>query len=436
MYDKDEDVLTIRLRQAVPDRVRITGTVQSIEDRIITLYTPDGFIEVLAVPGLVALENGEDENDRRLVITAVTSFDLAVAIARKPAVRVVAVAQGDLPSVRSRTVADVPATEDHLGFTAFVGALDGLLNDQQTTFPVTLGVTAPWGGGKSSVMRQLQIRLQHRSAGSGRSWYIVSFPAWKYETSTAIWAALAEKIYQDASSQMSYFERVWFRFQLASRRLGLGPFLMKSLAPFAAVVAAGLGASLSGLLNGPNGVAVISSGSIAALVGGIVAFGGGVGDPCKRAIASYAGKQKVGEVLGFTPSADKNVREFIQALTRRRHLAVFVDDLDRCNSRSVVSVIETINQVFNSDETSQAAFILGMDRAMITSGIEVAYRDSISYLADRKDTRALSFGENFLAKVVQVSVQVPKPDEEAMDELLGVVMRPPEEAPTQPGAGD
>src|SRR2546428_8446006 len=108
MYDKDEDVLTIRLRQAVPDRVRITGTVQSIEDRIITLYTPDGFIEVLAVPGLVALENGEDEKDRRLVITAVTHFHLAVAIARKPAVRVVAVVQGGRPSLPGWEAAGFP----------------------------------------------------------------------------------------------------------------------------------------------------------------------------------------------------------------------------------------------------------------------------------------------------------------------------------------
>ena len=77
----------------------------------------------------------------------------------------------------------------------------------------------------------------------------------------------------------------------------------------------------------------------------------------------------------------------------------------------------------------ETEFILGMDRAMVTTGIEVAYRETINYLAERNDQRAETFGEDFLAKVVQVSVQVPRPAEDAMETLLEVVMQPRTEKP-------
>jgi hypothetical protein len=48
-----------------------------------------------------------------------------------------------------------------------------------------------------------------------RRWYTVEFPAWRFEKSERLWAALAKTIYEVPQTQMgSIWSRGWFRFRL------------------------------------------------------------------------------------------------------------------------------------------------------------------------------------------------------------------------------
>jgi hypothetical protein len=102
-------------------------------------------------------------------------------------------------------------------------------------------------------------------------------------------------------------------------------------------------------------------------------------------------------------------------------LAIFVDDLDRCSSRHVVEVVEAINQIFNSAEGRRCVFVLGMDRDVVAASIDVAYRDTLEFLTTRGNALGTNFGLHFLAKIVQLTVAIPSPDEPAIRQLFAQI---------------
>lgn len=344
---------------------------------------------------------------------------------------------------------DQPTSDDTLGFGPLVEGLDALVNAPKTRLPLAIAVTAEWGAGKSSVMLQLQARLRarlqkRRSPGQvERRWYTVNFPAWKYERSDLLWAALAKTIYRDvqnhsdvnSNKQMSRWERIRFRFRVERRRQSTTMLLAKTLAPTLAV-AAGIGASANqlgvslGSLTLPVALAPLAA--LATLAAAIGRYWGVVSEPFSRAIDAYAKRSTDTEGIGFTPDANDDVNEMIDALidpgrrTRKRRassepqpaLAVFVDDLDRCTPRHVVDVVECINQIFNSVENRPCLFVLGMDQVVVASSIDVVYADTIARLEASGSGAASAFGLRFLGKLVQLSVAIPRPSDDALVRLL------------------
>ena len=85
------------------------------------------------------------------------------------------------------------------------------------------------------------------------------------------------------------------------------------------------------------------------------------------------------EQLGFTAEGITTA-----ALTRvlapddDHALAVSVHDLDRCSSAHVVEVVEAMNQISNAAEDHRCAFVLGLDRDVVATSIEVVYEDTVA----------------------------------------------------------
>ena len=56
-------------------------------------------------------------------------------------------------------LSDLPTEEDSLGFAPLVDGLHALLDTNDTKLPLAVALTAPWGGGKTSLMRAIQFAL-------------------------------------------------------------------------------------------------------------------------------------------------------------------------------------------------------------------------------------------------------------------------------------
>lgn len=318
--------------------------------------------------------------------------------------------------VDSRALSDLPAETDTLGFEPLVDGLQRLLNDRGTSLPLAVAVTAPWGSGKSSVMLQIEkALLRGEGLDEPRNWIPVRFPAWKYERSERMWAALSKAIYEQAQDSKSRWGRICFRARLQWRRLDAPSFFARVFLPPLALVGFAVGLGLAGEAIGAVAASLLGL----AAIGGSGRAAGVLSDPFKRALDAYAtAGPRYDDQLGFTSEADADIGNMTELLTESGDgsaLAVFVDDLDRCSPRHVVEIVEAINQIFNATERGECLFVLGMDRDVVAASIEVAYASTIEKLPEE---RREGFGLFFLAKLVQLAVMLPPPSSAAIEKLL------------------
>jgi hypothetical protein len=325
----------------------------------------------------------------------------------------------------SAAMADMPALVDTLGFKPLVYGLRSVLDDKATSLPLAVAVTGKWGAGKSSVMRQLQLQLESPPAGavSYRSWTIVRFDAWKYERSERLWAAMAKSIYDQAlAAGDGWLGQLRFRIALEWRRLGWWRFLLRFAWPALAAAAAVSILLVADLSVGEQAAGVL--GLVAATAGGVARYWQAIADPFKRAVERHASHPDYEQQLGFTAEADHDIACLTETIASRDDdaMAVFVDDLDRCSAAHLVEVVGAMNQIFNSDERRakghRCVFVLGLDREMVATSIEAAYDATLSRLEGSDSPLASFFGLNFIDKLVQLSVNVPRPRLERLPTLL------------------
>jgi KAP family P-loop domain len=149
--------------------------------------------------------------------------------------------------------------DDSLGYFPYAYAIFRFLTDSETAPPLAISIQAPWGGGKTSLMRMIQAQLdpdnpglaaqggdastdsrshatvrqlnevlagKHRGPGSGelnvgnaKNRVTVWFNAWKYESTNQIWAGLADAIVKQVVERLTPDERELFFFRLHLKRL-------------------------------------------------------------------------------------------------------------------------------------------------------------------------------------------------------------------------
>lgn len=122
--------------------------------------------------------------------------------------------------IAARALADKPSTNDLLGFDSYADAIADFIKNPKTEKPLTIAIDAPWGMGKSTLMRMIGKRLTPDAKDlSPSSMCTVYFNAWKYAQDEALWAALAIEILRQVRQQLNLRRRArlwwllnWYRF--------------------------------------------------------------------------------------------------------------------------------------------------------------------------------------------------------------------------------
>lgn len=148
--------------------------------------------------------------------------------------------------------------EDSLGYRAYAYAIRQFMMHPQTRAPLTISIQAPWGGGKTSLMRMIQQELDpeavkevHGEAAQPRGamtikgaleeigkWIgekmpeslpeveqgkdqvlTVWFNAWKYESVNQVWAGLVDAIMRQVAARLGLLEREKFWLRLNLKRI-------------------------------------------------------------------------------------------------------------------------------------------------------------------------------------------------------------------------
>lgn len=156
---------------------------------------------------------------------------------------------------------DIWTTDDSLGYRAYAYAIYRFMIHEQTRPPLTISIQAPWGGGKTSLMRMIQQALDPDASReakeeasqprgdltvervlkevdgwiqedtktkkelpsleekSDRDLLTVWFNAWKYENTREVWAGLVDAIMQQVAARLPLAERERFWLRLNLKRI-------------------------------------------------------------------------------------------------------------------------------------------------------------------------------------------------------------------------
>ncbi len=255
---------------------------------------------------------------------------------------------------------DNPATKDLLGFDVVVDAVIAALREARLD-PVTVGVHAPWGGGKSTVLELI-------AAASDKNWLVIPTNPWEYDDQLDPKGVLITEILTRLGTEVAKDERLTDEVKKLIKRV-----------------------SWSRL-----GVAMAS---------GILTMNW---DPEKIVNAlnpsdPQDGPQSLAEFRG-------EFEKFVVALPNVDRVVVLVDDLDRCLPDAVMATLEAI-KLFLS--VKGMAFVIAADQDMVKNAIQANLERS---------NRSQVFAENYLEKIVQLPVPLPRLSPDDAEAYIGLLL--------------
>jgi hypothetical protein len=272
-----------------------------------------------------------------------------------------------------------------------------------------------WGSGKTSILNFLSEALLRTPTGGARStepnnpaWVIIDYNAWRNQSVGPAWWTLMEAVYTQARDQFGgWFSAKgkalilrdrWWRIRSSHAPLALTTFAIVAIVLWLSWV-------LKSDLFAP-GKSWFSDGlaAIASSVGIIVAiftFGQTYRIGSARTAKSYLelSRDPVSPLI-------KRYSELIDDIGRP--VAVFIDDLDRCNGEFVVELLQTIQTLFRN---AKVLYVVAADRDWVCS----SYQQQYTKFSDSLGEPGKSLGHLFVEKVFQLSVEVPRLGEAERD---------------------
>lgn len=256
---------------------------------------------------------------------------------------------------------DNPATLDLLGFDAVAVPVLAALR-QVDLDPVTIGVHAPWGGGKSSILNLVEAAADPR-------WIVVRTTPWEYEDQLDVKGTLIAEVLEQIKAKANPADKVAEKFVGLLRRVSWSRVGM--------AIAKG---------------AVTMRWSPAEL---LEAFTPSQDSPQQSMVAF---RREFEDVLKLLPKVDRVV--------------VLVDDLDRCLPPATVATLEAI-KLFLS--VKKMAFVIAADQIMVKEAIAASLVGS---------NRGELFAEHYLEKIVQLPVSLPRLSPSEAEAYIALLLVP------------
>ncbi len=165
-----------------------------------------------------------------------------------------------LPGASTHAASDLWTVDDKLGYAEYARAIFHFLRDPRTHPPLTISIQAPWGGGKTSLMRMIQRELDpvgyaraqpsslpasapakgasaetlldelremangraseiRMNLGEGGTFPTIWFNAWTYQSGNQFWAGLGEAIVRGLTMRLDPVQREKFLLRLHLARV-------------------------------------------------------------------------------------------------------------------------------------------------------------------------------------------------------------------------
>jgi hypothetical protein len=347
---------------------------------------------------------------------------------------------------------DTWTIDDKLGYALYAKAITESILKGDTKPPLTIGIQAPWGQGKTSLMRMIQEELdpgapsreeeaaapadirtainttykqllawtKTNDAQKGKDapaegmianqtgqvptiWFNPLY----YRETSQVWAGMAHVILHQLVARLEPEKRELFWFRLQQSRINVDAirhdvhrWVLTRFIPAGVVLLAGALAMLARELF----VGLAAWAGLGAAAFGVFRYlqtQKSIGRPFEQ----YVTEPNYRTELGLLHLLDHDLDRALWLLVGNKPIAVFIDDLDRCDPQTVNQVVLAINQ-FLSLPRRNVFFFLGMDMDMVAAALEKAQKDMIGGETLSTVYRR-SFGWRFMEKFVQLPFVIP-----------------------------
>lgn len=341
---------------------------------------------------------------------------------------------------RDPLLADAPLrdpAQDRFGFVAFAKALALIIDHERTATPLTIAVSAPWGGGKSSLGGMVETLLTDRVARRfGDDPRLVCwFNAWEHEDASHLGAALAGAVARAADRRRPWWRRAISPLpgaMLGARERVHRTWIIAavSLAMAALLALSQPGEDLADQLLGINSLPAGGLGALGATAVAMLIFQRLFATA--KSAASFIDDPRSEASRGSMSEVKQQLGTLIADATRDGRLVIFIDDLDRCESRRSLEVCRVASQLL-----AQEGVVTVLLADMSPIAASAAERFSVAGDpgdGDQAVQRADDVGRRYLEKIAQLELMLPPPDPADMRKVgsdYGAALRQGASSPTR-----
>ena len=339
---------------------------------------------------------------------------------------------------QTRLHGDQPTSDDLLGRQTFarglVETIDQVLDEQQVWLEgerqkltregrleqldgdgFAVHLHAPWGAGKTSVLKMMETRMTSRRRKDSNRWIVVNFNAWRHEKRVPPWRPLIEGLKRDIVRGLDerghYTPRVntdcyW---SLSNFHARFGPYIYAAGILIVAFVAVSWASALPPIKN------IIGEGAVTNVVSFVVSL-----------LTAFGAFMLFGQNIVFGSKKDAEIHAAHSHDPLKRHriifrkllnyansrVCIFIDDLDRCSASYVVDLLEGVQTAFRHENV---VYVVAADKNWIRTAFEDAYKP----FNRQSEVVGQSLGYLFLEKIFQVSTSLPGMGDAVRKSYLG-----------------
>ena len=286
--------------------------------------------------------------------------------------------------------------EDQLGRAAFAHYLSKrieAITNQREAYSIHL--YGSWGVGKSTVLNFLRADLE-----KDQKWLVVEFNAWQHQRIHPPWWSLMDNVFQQSKKEFSLWKRLseyWWRLSSGRLQYAIAVVVLLWILVLAFTIFPVNTSSMTDTMK--NWAAIADNASkILAVLATIWAI---VTATSRSLLVGSARAAQTYTDLASDPmnSITQRFKKLIQRVETKK-IAIFIDDLDRCQSSYVIELLEGIQTLFKG---APVVFVVAADRRWLNACFEQAYEGLTPWVHEP----GKPLGMLFLEKVFQFSTSVP-----------------------------
>lgn len=311
---------------------------------------------------------------------------------------------------------DDPALEDRLNREPFAEVLAirmaavrrKLVEERQgrESGAFSVHLHGPWGSGKTSVLNFLATMLKHGEYGEkaheSPKWIVVEFNAWQNKRFRPPWWQLVVQLKREClrqSRRSGYFSN-WLALNFHWLVWALRARLFPVAIAFLLIVAVAF-VVLTSTDEVPRTIPWGELATALGIFGAVFTAGALLVGRLKSWLVGSASASEWYARISQDPSRPV-ARLFERLVTATgKPVAIFIDDLDRCDHEYVVELLEGIQTLFRN---ANVCYVIAADRDWIRASFETSYANFVTTIGEP----GRPLGYLFLEKMFQVSASIPQ----------------------------